>query len=102
MGATACCATQVPALLPISDLRQRQNEILEQVREAPVVLTQRGRATGVLVSVEQWNALIAEVEDLRDALDAAEGREDLRSEPTSVRPLADVEADLLAEGLLDG
>ena len=68
----------VPELIPISDLRQRQREILEHLSEGPVVLTQHGRAAAVLVHPGQWNRLLEEFEDLHDALDAVEAR----GEPT--------------------
>ncbi|MFQ5796297.1 MAG: type II toxin-antitoxin system Phd/YefM family antitoxin [Candidatus Bipolaricaulia bacterium] len=38
-----------------SKLRQTQNEVLEKLSEGPVVLTQHGEATAVLVDPEQWN-----------------------------------------------
>ena len=70
----------IPNLFPISELRQRQNKILQMLSDGPVVLTQHGRASVVLVSPEQWNEMVNELEDLQDALDAIEARQD--SEPT--------------------
>ena len=70
----------IPNLFPISELRQRQNKILQMLPDGPVVLTQHGRASVVLVSPEQWNQMVIELEDLQDALDAAEARRD--AEPT--------------------
>ena len=72
----------IPKLVPISELRVRQNEILSELGEMPVVLTQHGREAAVLVSSEQWNGLLAEIEDLRDALDALEARQE--AEPTTI------------------
>src|SRR5215213_6635668 len=46
----------IPELLPISELRLHQNEVLGRLKDGPVVLTQHSRAAAVLVSVEQWNA----------------------------------------------
>jgi prevent-host-death family protein len=48
--------TSIPELLPISELRLHQNEVLSKLKDKPVVLTQHSRAAAVLVSVEQWNA----------------------------------------------
>jgi prevent-host-death family protein len=45
----------IPELLPISELRLHQNEVLSRLRNKPIVLTQHSRAAAVLVSVEQWN-----------------------------------------------
>jgi prevent-host-death family protein len=46
---------KIPELLPISELRLHQNEVLDRLKSGPVVLTQHSRAAAVLVSVEQWN-----------------------------------------------
>jgi len=62
----------IPNLIPISELRQKQNKILKMLSDGPVVLTQHGRASVVLVSPELWNQMVNELEDLHDALDAVE------------------------------
>ena len=67
----------IPEIVGISDLRLRQGEILRKVHEGPVVLTQRARAVAVMVSPEQWNQLVAELEDLQDILAARESRADV-------------------------
>ena len=84
----------IPELVPISGLRTRQNEILDQLAGKPVVLTQHGRAAAVLVSPEQWNLLVEMVEDLTDALDALEMRARIASGEETVRDWADIEEDL--------
>ena len=84
----------VPELVPISELRTRQNEILDQLADKPVVLTQHGRAAAVLVSPEQWNLLVELVEDLTDALDALEMRARIASGEETVRDWADIEGEL--------
>ncbi len=62
----------IPNLIPISELRQKQNKILKMLSDGPVVLTQHGRASVVLVNPELWNQMVNELEDLHDALDAVE------------------------------
>jgi prevent-host-death family protein len=59
----------VPELVPISEVRKRQNEILVQLNAGPVILTQRGRVAAVMVSPEQWNQLIERLKDLEEALE---------------------------------
>ena len=66
---------RMPDIAPISELRTRQRELLDQASNEPVVLTHRGKGVAVLVSIDRWNELMEEVEDLRDAADAAEARE---------------------------
>jgi prevent-host-death family protein len=59
----------VPELVPISEIRKRQSEILVQLHDNPVILTQRGRAAAVLVSPEQWNRLIVRIKELEQTLE---------------------------------
>jgi prevent-host-death family protein len=65
---------------PISELEARTAEILRQVRDTrrPVVLTQGGQGTAVLVDFESYQDLLEELELLRDVhrglADVAAGR----------------------------
>jgi len=47
---------KVPAIIPITDLRQDAAAALKRVKSSrqPVVITQRGRAAAVLVSMEAY------------------------------------------------
>jgi len=47
---------KVPSIIPITDLRQDAARALDQVRRSaePVVITQRGRAAAVMLSVEAY------------------------------------------------
>jgi prevent-host-death family protein len=58
---------RVPAIVPVSDLRQGAAEVLDQVRKSrqPVVITQRGRAAAVMISVESYEENEREREILR-------------------------------------
>jgi len=48
-------------IIPISDLQTKAKQYVEQVKETDqaVVITQRGRAAAVLVSVEMYEGLVA-------------------------------------------
>jgi PHD/YefM family antitoxin component YafN of YafNO toxin-antitoxin module len=59
----------VPELVPISEIRKRQNEILIQLQDSPVILTQRGRAAAVMVNPQEWNRLVNKLKDLEEALE---------------------------------
>ncbi|MEZ4663733.1 MAG: type II toxin-antitoxin system prevent-host-death family antitoxin [Caldilineaceae bacterium] len=52
----------IPPVRPISSLRQEQDSILDAMDKEPVILSQRGRERAVLVSVEQWNHMVALLE----------------------------------------
>jgi len=68
---------RIPELIPISEIRQRQNEILASLRNGPIVLTaarpRRGcaglRPASTIGLWQRW-------EDLEDAMDAAEAHRD--------------------------
>jgi PHD/YefM family antitoxin component YafN of YafNO toxin-antitoxin module len=51
--------------LPVSDLRNRQSEIIEQLDETPVLLTRGGYGAGVLVHPEKWNQMVQEMARLQ-------------------------------------
>ncbi len=92
----------IPELVPISELRLRQSELLSRLSKGPVVLTQRGRAAVVLVDPDYWNQIMEELEDLRDAVDAIEAYEAYKRDPATARPWKEIRQELEAEGLLDG
>lgn len=66
----------VPRTLPISDLRFKQTETLDELKTGPVLLTRQGKAAAMLVAPEQWNSLVETIEDLQLALDAVEARQE--------------------------
>jgi prevent-host-death family protein len=55
---------QIPPILPISDLRVQAKEILKQARKQPVVITQNGRPSAVLISYEEYNEMVAQLMQL--------------------------------------
>jgi prevent-host-death family protein len=59
--------SKVPAIVPISDLRENAANILDRMKKShePVVITQRGRAAAVMVSVEEYERSTHEREILR-------------------------------------
>ncbi len=48
-------------IIPISDLQTQAKKYVDQVKETdqPVVITQRGRAAAVLISVDTYDGLVA-------------------------------------------
>lgn len=59
--------SKVPAIVPVSDLRQDAANILDRVKNSrePIVITQRGRAAAVMVSLEEYERSEHEREMLR-------------------------------------
>ena len=48
--------SKVPSIVPISDLREDAANILGRMKHShePIVITQRGRAAAVMVSIEEF------------------------------------------------
>ncbi|MEZ4733771.1 MAG: type II toxin-antitoxin system prevent-host-death family antitoxin [Caldilineaceae bacterium] len=59
----------LPTIVPISDMRIRQAEIVEKAKEGPVVLVERGSKPAlVAVSPELWEIMTERLEYLEDAV----------------------------------
>lgn len=58
---------KIPNIIPITDLRQDASAIVKRVAASrePLVITQRGRAAAVMVSMEAYEHLQDELELLR-------------------------------------
>lgn len=58
---------QLPNIIPVSDLRQDSAKILRRLKESgePIVITQRGRAAAVMLSVEAFEQSERDKELLR-------------------------------------
>ena len=58
---------RIPNIVPITDLRQDATAIVKRVTKSrePLIITQRGRAAAVMVSVEDYERSRQELEVLR-------------------------------------
>ena len=85
---------KIPTIIPLSDLRQGAAQVLKNVNKSnkPLVITQRGRATAVLMSLDAYERSEAEREIL---LLLARGEKEIAAQVAY--PLDDVlaEADAL-------
>src|SRR3990172_752592 len=87
---------RVPKIVPISDLRQDAAAVLKRVRRtrAPVVITQRGRASAVLLSVDAYE----QAEEERRILRAlARGDREIRAGKGSILDTVLREADAILD-----
>jgi prevent-host-death family protein len=50
-------------ILPVSDLRSNATNYLEQVKEQPFIITQRGRPRAVLVDYKRYSLIAEGIED---------------------------------------
>lgn len=89
---------RLPHLVPVTDLRQDATEILRRLGESkePIIITQRGRAAAVLVSMEAYEVSLKELEILHLL---AKGEKEIRKGEGYDLGTVLAEADaLLAEG----
>jgi len=89
---------KIPTIVPVSDLRQDAARVLKNVNKSktPLVITQRGRATAVLMSLDAYERSEAERELL---LLLARGEKEIAAEVgrSLEKVLADAD-ELLSEG----
>ncbi len=60
---------RLPQLASISDLRNNHLGVFAQLAEGPVVLLNRTQPQGILLSPEQWDALLTRLEDQEAIID---------------------------------
>lgn len=80
-------------IVPKTHLRDRIRSEIDDLGEDTLVVTDRGRPVAVLVSVDRWNDLQEQVEDLEDAVSIL----DLRASGDQGRPAEQVFAAIEAE-----
>lgn len=51
----------IAQIVPITEMRLHHSEVLAMLAEGPVVLAQRSKPAAVLVSVEEWNLIAAQL-----------------------------------------
>ena len=59
--------SKIPKIIPISDLRQNASDVVKDISASkqPVFITQRGRATAVMVSMQAYEESQHELDILR-------------------------------------
>lgn len=62
---------KLPQTAPISDMRNRQSELLRMTEEGPVILMSRSKPSAILLSPDYWDA-IAELLQQSQQSDAAQ------------------------------
>ena len=89
---------KIPNIVPITDLRQDATSIIKRVTSSrePLVITQRGRAVAIMVSVESYEHTQHELEILRLL---AAGEKEIEDGKGYDLDVVLAEADSLLEGL---
>ncbi len=88
-------------IVPISDLRRQASKVINTLREGSDVayITQHGRPAAVLVNFEQYEALLAQIEELKEA--QARSLYPIIEEKSTFAILADMAEDLGVDDLAE-
>jgi len=84
--------------VPVTELRTRQPEIFDELKDAPILLTRQGHGAGVLVHPDIWNQLIEDLRRYQRLARIERARRDM--DAGNSYTYEQVEAMLKADGLL--
>lgn len=90
----------VQQIVPISEMRTDQANVLAKIEKSPVVLAQRSRPRAVLVSIDQWDAMATELRRFRALEVADQHAKEMKEDPTKRTPFTKEE--LMQQGVIDG
>lgn len=60
--------TRIPQTASMQDIKNRTGEVTEHLAKGPVLLMNRATPQAVIVSTEQWNAIVDRMEEMQDAI----------------------------------
>lgn len=90
----------MPAM-PVSDLRNKQAEVISLLSQTPVMLTRKGRSAGILVHPDNWNKLVRDLEKYQRAARLKQLADEMDTDPSLSIPWETVQAGLIERGLID-
>jgi prevent-host-death family protein len=82
---------EVPQMASIADLRNSHIQVFAMLKQGPVIIASRSKPAAVLVSPEQWNALMQELETLWGEREAALAKLKIATGEDQVERLTDRE-----------
>lgn len=53
-------------IVTVSDLQRRTSQFIKRARKEPIIITQRGRPTALLVNAERYMAMVERLRELED------------------------------------
>jgi prevent-host-death family protein len=85
--------------MTVARLRAEMADVLARLGDnGPLYLTQRGKPRAVLLDIDEYRALVEQLEHLDDSLEAVLARERREHGQETTRPLADVIRERRAAG----
>jgi PHD/YefM family antitoxin component YafN of YafNO toxin-antitoxin module len=82
---------EIPQMASIADLRNSHLKVLALLKQGPVVIASRSKPAAVLLSPEQWNSMIRELDMLWCEREAALAKLKIATGEDKVERLSDSE-----------
>ena len=76
----------------VSGLRNNYDKVLKQLTSGPVLLLQSSKVAAVLMTPDAWNAVMRELDDLRDRVDVLEAKVELGQNELEQVDIVELEA----------
>lgn len=84
--------TRMPQTASMQDIKNRTSAVTDHLVNGPVLLMNRATPQAVVVSLEQWNAIVDRMEELQDAIITLQAELAIASGESQVETIADSEA----------
>ncbi len=83
---------RVPQTVSMNDIKNHTATVTKKFRAGPVVLMNRATPQAVLVSPQQWNALLESLEEMQDAIVTLQAELAVANGESAVETIEDVDA----------
>ena len=83
------------------DVRLQWREVIENVGKVDTIVTRYRKPTAVVIDYDAWLGVQDELEDFRTRHRIQEAIDEWRRDPSTARPWAEIQQEMIAEGLLD-
>jgi PHD/YefM family antitoxin component YafN of YafNO toxin-antitoxin module len=84
--------TRVPQTVSMNDIKNHTAAVTKKFTAGPVVLMNRATPQAVLVSPQQWNALLDSLEEMQDAIVTLQAELAVANGESQVESVEDVDA----------
>jgi len=81
--------TRVPQTASMQDIKNRTGEVTDHLTKGPVLLMNRATPQAVIVSTEQWNAIVNRFEEMQDAIITLQAELAIATGQSEVETIAD-------------
>ena len=87
--------------LDSNEARLQWRGILDNANKEDAIITRYGKPVAVVIGYDAWLGVQEELEEFRARQRVQAAIDEWRQDPTTARPWADIQQEMIAEGLLD-